>query len=99
MQAKHKVQAEMIPPDAWLIETDDDELIEFGRPVLDLLNEAEDRQYDTILGEFVDRIAPDCRLPPARPDLSLWEQFPCQSSVTKRLLRGTITKYPVHKGT
>jgi hypothetical protein len=95
---KNAVFAERVPRSAWLIETDDDELIEFPKPVPEFLTEVDALGYNVVRGEMVDHIAADCRLPRAQPNASLWEQYPCMSNVTKVILKATTQKKAIHKG-
>jgi hypothetical protein len=95
---KNNLFAQRVPPTAWLIETDDDELIEFPKPVPEFLGEADALGYNIVPGEMVDHIAADCRLPRARPNTSLWKQYPCVSNITKEILHAKTEKKPVHKG-
>jgi hypothetical protein len=95
---KNAVYAERVPSSAWLIETDDDELIEFPKPVREFFADADARGYSAVQGEMVDHIAADCRLPRVQADRSLWEQYPCVGNVTKGILNGETLKTPIHKG-
>ncbi|ELR13852.1 uncharacterized protein ACA1_077060 [Acanthamoeba castellanii str. Neff] len=95
---KDAIYAERVPSSSWLIETDDDELIEFPKPVLEFLTEVEDLGYTVVQGGMVDHIAADCRLPRAQANTSLWEQYPCMSDITKTILKAVTRKRPIHKG-
>jgi hypothetical protein len=95
---KDAIYAERVPSSSWLIETDDDELIEFPKPVLEFLTEVEDLGYTVVQGRMVDHIAADCRLPRAQANTSLWEQYPCMSDITKTILKAVTRKRPIHKG-
>ncbi len=95
---KNKLYAQRVPHEAWLIETDDDELIEFPKPVPEFLAEMDAMGYNVVPGEMVDHVAADCGLPRARSSTSLWVQFPCMSNVTKDVLGAYTAKTPIHKG-
>ena len=80
----------------WSAQTDLDEFYEFPLPLTELAESAGDA--NCVQGFFVDRIAADGSLPPILNDVPIREQFPVETRITKRILRGYDRKLMLTRG-
>lgn len=97
-RVKNQLYKALVPADAWLLETDDDEFIKFPSPIVSYMKELEAQGFNSATGRFVDRIASDCLLRAATIDSPIWDQFPCQANFTHKILKAYPLKRPLHKG-
>jgi hypothetical protein len=73
-------------PDDWAVVADLDEFQEYPDDLASVVEYCEERGYDAVTGEFLDRIGPDGAMPPITDGESLWDTFPLGGDVTKGLL-------------
>jgi hypothetical protein len=74
------IQDAHIAPDDWIVWCDSDEFQRYPRPIGQMIQEWEAKDFDYINGVMLDRVAGDGGLPRFDPMTSVWEQFPitCQ---------------------
>ncbi|MGF1477767.1 MAG: glycosyltransferase family 2 protein [Geminicoccaceae bacterium] len=84
LQEHHATRAD------WVLSADVDEFHEYPEPLADFLGRCDAMNVNVAHGVFIDRLAPDGRLEPVRPEPDLMRQFPVQADVIWSLAgRGT----------
>jgi|PlaIllAssembly_1097288.scaffolds.fasta_scaffold337001_2 hypothetical protein len=87
---RNRIRSEL-PPEDWVIVVDPDEFYGYRQSVPETLAAMEASGHDALRGYFADRIAADFTLPEVT-DAPLFEQFPLETSITKKITTGQSLK-------
>jgi tetratricopeptide (TPR) repeat protein len=79
-------------PGTWIMHTDLDELHEYPAPIHQIIAAAREKQINAIYGRLVDRVAADGSMPPVQAEPPLWQQFPVECDLTRRITKGMTRK-------
>ena len=74
-----------LPPNAWLLWSDVEELHEYPAPLADCIASAESHGAECINGKVLDRVADDGAMPRILPSTPIWEEFPHACRLTAQI--------------
>lgn len=74
----------------WVIVADLDEFYEYSMPLADVVNYCEEKSYDYVTGEFLDRVGPMGER--ATIQGNIWDSFPVGLRLTKNIGKGCVNK-------
>jgi hypothetical protein len=99
---QHIVQADIlaklgVKDDDWVITADLDEFYEFPCRIGIEIDRLEASGADGVIGHFVDMVASDGTLPPAKHFAMLSMQYPVETRMTELFLRGGTRKVMLHR--
>ena len=94
-----------VPTDAWIVNADADELHWLSSSwnntlsAAELAAQAQSHGFLSLMGSFVDRVAPSGLLNKVQPPpSSLWEQYPLMCRASSRITRGATSKVMLMHG-
>lgn len=89
-EERYRIRAEL-PPEDWVVIVDPDEFYAYRKPIQQTLDDMDAAGFDALRGYFVDRVASDFSLPEVT-DAPLFEQFPLETSITQKIVKGNHLK-------
>lgn len=85
-----------LKPDDWYIPADLDEFVDFGESVPSLLSRMQGHGY--AMGGFIDRVSADGSISQYDPTLSIWDQYPVETHITRDVMRIDHRKVVLARG-
>jgi len=93
-----KLQREFVRESDWVVIADLDEFIDFRPFVQDVLTCCEQTGCNWVVGEFVDRISESGKLIDIDPAVNIFEQFPKESEISRKILLAPYKRTVAIKG-
>jgi hypothetical protein len=91
-------RARSLYPGDWCVIADHDEFQVYPAPLSEIVDFCEDRGYECVVGDFLDRVGENGTLPAVAERGSLWECFPLGGFVTRAILGEASPKVVLAKG-
>ncbi len=91
-------ETKMLKPNDWWIVADDDELQFYPKPIDDIIQECEIKNYDFVTGGFLDRLGSGGTFPRLTKDSDLWETFPLAGFFREPISNACPNKIVLCKG-
>ena len=93
----NKLLNENVTRDDWVIHPDFDEFHVYPKPLTEVIADFENHNITAVQGVLVDRVGSEGEIKDVEEDISIWEQYPLETSFSKLLLLAGI-KLMLYKG-